>query len=250
MHVRLMCSECIFEKRHVSVYKFEYRDGHLYEWTCNHGHENSVVMQQLRHEILFEIGGFAILDGYYREATVSFASSLERFYEFCLRVFLVASTGRDEAFKRLMRHVRRSEPQFGAFAALWLDRMGSVAEVLPVKRVEFRNDVVHNGRIPTKQEAIEFGQSVLSLIRPKVEMLKEKFPDAIQRVISYHVSDMRLTAKLRNSWSATCSKSMLLDITVTNPYSGSPAVEEWISQLEKTRAAESVLDNIECPRDG
>jgi hypothetical protein len=39
-----------------------------------------------RFEILFEVGSYALLDGYYREAVSSFAAALERFYEFFVEV--------------------------------------------------------------------------------------------------------------------------------------------------------------------
>lgn len=54
---------------------------------CQKGHKNFVILQEERFETLFQIGANAIIDGYYREAVNSFTTSLERFYEFSIKVF-------------------------------------------------------------------------------------------------------------------------------------------------------------------
>jgi hypothetical protein len=66
----------------------EFRDDGRYEFTCPEGHTNVSSLQEQKFELLFEIGAFAIRDGYYREAVTSFASSLERFYEFFIKAAL------------------------------------------------------------------------------------------------------------------------------------------------------------------
>jgi hypothetical protein len=53
---------------------------------CKHGHHNVAALQHPKFEILFESGGQAFLDGYYREAVVSIATAIERFLEFYTRV--------------------------------------------------------------------------------------------------------------------------------------------------------------------
>ena len=68
--------------------RVEICDDGKYEVTCTRGHKETVILQQQKFEILFEIGAHAIIDGYYREAVSSFAASLERFYEFSIKAFL------------------------------------------------------------------------------------------------------------------------------------------------------------------
>ncbi len=62
------------------------RDDGIYEATCPEGHKTYTLLQQLLFEVLFDIGAYAITDGYYREAVSSFTASLERFYEFYVKV--------------------------------------------------------------------------------------------------------------------------------------------------------------------
>jgi len=62
-------------------------DSHLldhgdYEVKCEVGHVSLVNLDNLKFELLFELGINAHVDGYAREAVTSFASSLERFQEF------------------------------------------------------------------------------------------------------------------------------------------------------------------------
>lgn len=53
---------------------------------CSHGHKTTTIVQNPKYEILFDIGANAIVDGYYREAVSSFTSSLERFYEYSIKI--------------------------------------------------------------------------------------------------------------------------------------------------------------------
>jgi len=54
----------------------EIREDGRYETICPNSHKFIIVLQQLKFEVLFEIGAYAITDGYYREAVSSFTSSL------------------------------------------------------------------------------------------------------------------------------------------------------------------------------
>ncbi len=69
--------------------RVELLDGNNYTFTCENGHKQTVLLQQQKFEMLFEVGANAILDGYYREAVSSFASSLERAYQFFSTVCLI-----------------------------------------------------------------------------------------------------------------------------------------------------------------
>lgn len=53
---------------------------------CPEGHRSAVLYNHRRHEVFFASGAMALLDGYANEAASSFATALERFYEFCIRV--------------------------------------------------------------------------------------------------------------------------------------------------------------------
>jgi hypothetical protein len=192
--VRLLipCMKCLqeFGKPSGEFARVEFRDDGKYEITCSYGHEATTILQQQKFEVLFDIGAHAILDGYYRESVSSFAASLERFYEFSIRAFLSKASGSDNLFKTCWKLVSsQSERQLGAFIYLWASTFNAPPALLSNTQVSFRNDVVHKGKIPTKEEAIAFGDSVLNVLRPNMLALREQLPDSVQQVVFYHLRD-------------------------------------------------------------
>jgi hypothetical protein len=166
----------------------EVSDDARYEFTCDQGHKTTTVLQNQKFEVLFEIGLNAILDGYYRDSVSSFAASLERFYEFSIRVFLRASSISDASIEECWKEVKNSsERQLGAFYFLWLSNFQVAPHLLPGKWVNFRNRVIHQGKIPARSEAISFGVEVLNTIRPKILELSKKFPNELQKSVITHL---------------------------------------------------------------
>jgi polyhydroxyalkanoate synthesis regulator phasin len=164
-----------------SYARAEIRDDGRYVSTCDAGHTTVTILQQRHFEILFEIGVHAILDGYYRESVSSFASILERFYEWAIEV-IVASVVPKELFDECWKVVsRQSERQFGAFIFLWSLQFGVMPKLLSRPMIELRNAVVHNGKIPTRDEALKFGQAVLEIIRPHKNELVKRHPAAVEK---------------------------------------------------------------------
>lgn len=172
MKIPLFCTQC--DQGTISMVMVEPRQDGRYSATCPNGHRISRWLQLFNFEILFEIGANAILDGYYREAVVSFHTSYERFLEFYCRV-VARSAGieRPEFEKNWKFMANKSERQIGAFAFAWLMTERCSPTILSEKQSNFRNQVVHQGRIPARDEAVEYGQTVLDLVRPVVRLLRE-----------------------------------------------------------------------------
>ena len=92
MKLPVTCSQCMQDDISSSniIGTVEFRDNGRYEITCPKGHTSITLLQQQKFELLFDIGAYAIVDGYYREAVSSFTSSLERFYEFFIKVLCIS----------------------------------------------------------------------------------------------------------------------------------------------------------------
>lgn len=91
-------------------------DNGRYEVKCPKGHESVTILQQQKFEVLFDIGAYALVDGYYREAVSSFTSSLERFYEFVIRAVLFQRGISEKVFNQTWKLVeRQSLKQVGGF---------------------------------------------------------------------------------------------------------------------------------------
>ncbi|GBU20016.1 MULTISPECIES: hypothetical protein [Methylobacterium] len=178
------------------LYKLSYNEELIYEFTCDHGHENLIVVQKEKFEVLFQIASLAYLDGYFREAVVTFTSALERFYEFFIQVMYVES-GRDEAqFLEAWKSVKSSsERQIGAYALIHALTLGSPAQILSSAQVSFRNKVVHQGHIPSDQEAYSYGNSILILMRDKLTFLREKYNISFDKVVSKKADLTRVVQK-------------------------------------------------------
>ena len=62
-----------------------YKDGPLYTLTCAAGHDALVLLGNPKHEVLFQMAAYSLLDGVFRDAIATFGSSLEEFWEFALQ---------------------------------------------------------------------------------------------------------------------------------------------------------------------
>ena len=105
----------------------EWQDDGRYQTTCPKGHTSITILQEQKFELLFDIGAYAIVDGYYREAVSSFTSSLERFYEFVIKSILLDAQMSENLIKETWNSVSsQSERQFGAFLFLYLNNFNRV----------------------------------------------------------------------------------------------------------------------------
>lgn len=151
-------------------------DSGWFELNCPRGHSNVVTLQNMKFELLFETGAYALLDGYPREAVATFSAALERYYEFHLTVLAIYKDLSTESFERAWKLVaKQSERQLGAYLLSHAFEFGALPPTLPSKPDDwqkFRNDVVHNGQVPTAERATAYGDAVLKVIREATARLR------------------------------------------------------------------------------
>lgn len=193
MKLHIPCIQCFKEKAlSFELCSVDIRDDGVYKLTCSKGHTTFTLLQQLPFEILFDIGAYAITDGYYREAVSSFTASLERFYEFYIKVISLKFGVDMKVFNSSWKQISNySERQLGAFIYLYTLENKVTPNLLPDRDREFRNNVIHKGKIPTVERVIEYGNSILNLINPTLFALKKQNPEYIQKVLFQHFSIMR-----------------------------------------------------------
>jgi hypothetical protein len=161
----------------------EIKDEPIYDVNCSKGHKTQCLLMNEKFEVLFDLGFNGFIDGYYREAVLSFASALERFHEFLIRVILhddVNSRIFDDAWK-IVRN--QSERQLGAFVFLYLLKIKECPPMLNEQDVAFRNGVIHKGYIPTSDETIEFGENVRSVVNIALKNMKRIYGDNLIRIL-------------------------------------------------------------------
>ena len=91
---------------------------------------------------------------------------------------LVRSRGLGDVYKR--------QRQLGAYFILRLQE--SKPTNWDEKKASFRNNVVHKGYIPSSEEAIEYGQYVLTFIRSMLKELNDTSKEFLDKATFIHLS--------------------------------------------------------------
>jgi len=237
MKLFLTCQACISESGidDVRFYAAEVLDERIANFKCLKGHSTSTIVQLEKHEILSEIAINAIIDGYYREAVSSFTATLERFYELYLRTVFADKQLDDVEFDEPWKLVKKqSERQFGAFLFLYVLEEGKSPPCLSQRSIAFRNRVIHEGLIPTRDEAIGYGQGVLDVITPVMNALVLQKKDTLQNNLFRNLSAAYENSPSESQFSSTAKWPTLMDWSRTEGQE-QPTVQEWLIHIEKMR---------------
>ena len=178
MRLPVLCPLCLDagESRQRATVLVPIGDQGVCQVHCLADHTTAVVLEEHRHEWLFETALCAIEDGYYREAVSSFAASMDRFYEYVLSIYCEASQVSEDAFTSTWKPLsKQSERQLGAFVIAHTLLEKRPPSTLSDKNVQFRNDVVHKGRMPTEDQAIAFGDAMFEIFVPLLLSLRGKY---------------------------------------------------------------------------
>jgi len=174
MRSLFICSKCAHEGNvENSISTTLVNDSGHYFYKCNFGHKTVQICQDMKFESLFDYGANAIIDGYYREGVLSFTASLERFYEYFIKVTMEYNKVDRNIFNSSWKKMsNQSERQLGAFITAYLICFGEEPNILNSSLSGFRNKVAHKGYIPNRDETIQYGQEIMSLIIPDIIKLK------------------------------------------------------------------------------
>ena len=170
MEISMTCPVCSFEEQKVFTVRLKQQNDCVYTVNCPKGHEFKINILYHPFQKLFEIAVYAIADGYLREAVGSFAASYERFMELFIRVVCKKrglDAGKLDQTWKLMS--RLSERQLGAFIFTHLMEFEEQPKTLREPAIKLRNRVIHQGYIPTENEAIEYGNDVMDCITSVLE---------------------------------------------------------------------------------
>ncbi len=241
MKLFITCMQCVQELVNPlpGFSEVEVQDNGCYIMHCSHGHKTTTIVQNPKYEILFDIGANAIVDGYYREAVSSFTSSLERFYEYSIKILCKHNNVSNDTFKKSWKNVsNQSERQLGAFLFLWLQEFQELAELLPEKMIKFRNEVIHKGKIPNKEEAIKYGDAVLVSINAKAKKLNINFKAEINELTFEHIQECSANSTHQQSQGTMSENTILRD------FSSTKTLTEHLSYLETKRNMLGTLSGL------
>jgi hypothetical protein len=202
-----------------------YLDGPLYELECPAGHKAVVQLNNPKHEILFQMAAYSLYDGNYRDAVVTFTSSLEEFWDFALQCFFAGQGVEPLPVPRAKWPRKRFERQ-------WKRKLKSVPPVLPEEDCELRNRVVHEGLIPTKDEAFGHGDKVLLLIAPAMQKLRWDLLDAVGKASAAIIAEGKARLGLGEP-TAAIQDAMILHDNESMSYR---RLVDYMSHLQKLDA--------------
>lgn len=179
MKIIVRCHQCGPEEEAALL---EIENENLHQVICDKGHKSSLMITQQKHEILFEVAANAIVDGYHREAISSFSASLERYYEFFIKVITVGLPC--EEFEKAWKQVAsQSERQLGGYIFTYISTYRTSPEILPQPLTTLRNNVIHKGHIPSRGEAIKFGEAVAKIINNGCNLLRRTKESQLSEII-------------------------------------------------------------------
>jgi hypothetical protein len=169
MKISTSCHKCTFDnpKNNIRVEGFiSIQEEDLYHFKCIYGHDNLLELQAFKFEILFESGLCAIKDKYYLESVLSITASLERFYEFFIKIILKSNGLEYETVEEIYKNMsKQSERQVGAFISLYGLKYKEAPILLKNKSTEFRNDVIHKGYMPHEEEVLNYAEEIFNIIK-------------------------------------------------------------------------------------
>lgn len=188
------------------------------EATCDRGHRTAMIVQQTKFELLSEMGVKAIVNGSYRDAVSSFATSLERLYEFFIEAACRKHDISPDVFAATWKSMsNQSERQLGAFLTVFLLDTGETAKLLPQKQVEFRNAVIHKGRFPNREEVIQFGQAMFDCALPVLTVLRSApYAEILQTLTLERIRDRSKPARDAGLKTSTMSISTPLSLAMAD----------------------------------
>lgn len=221
MKLLLTCFKCMELNQSMpqnSLYNVTMTDSGLINMTCMRGHTSYTMLQNEKFEVLYEMGIYAFQDGYNRESISSFAASLERFYEYSVRLFCNIKGIDDQIVDQTWKTVSaQSERQFGAFYFLYMLIFGRPPTMISNKMTAFRNDVIHKGFIPDDKETFEYAEAVYNFIMSEILKYKQMHGDNIQQMTFKRLQ--RLHSESQPAYLvnvATCYMPTALSFTLPN----------------------------------
>ncbi|MEH6948305.1 hypothetical protein V7068_14790 [Bacillus sp. JJ634] len=239
MKIKLPCVQC---SNKVEV---EINRGSTYKIKCNENHESTVNLRNQDYEILFDLGALALIDNYTRESVSSFAVSVERFHEFCIKVMLlnngVSWEGIGDTWKLVSN---QSERQLGAFYFLYLSTFNERPEEIKSKWVTFRNKITHKGEIPSYKEAREYGEYIFDYIKRITLKLRENCYGSFTEVFYKNILEFSTDNQTKMLVTA---ESMLMPMVEGADSMFEPMVIYMVKEYEKIEFS-SQLDQIKNNR--
>lgn len=207
-------------------------EDHTYTFECDLGRKHTIIFQEDKCTLLFELALYALADGYPREAVSSATSALERFYEYFLRVISHSKKTNKQEYDECWKKIKnQSERQLGAFIGTYLNEFGNAPRLLSDSDTGFRNSVIHKGMIPSREDAIKYLNTVMGLMVPEILLLKRNYRSSVD-AINLETYERRLK-KHGSEPDAMALRDMAMSLHTVDSYSHPTTICTRFSEIER-----------------
>lgn len=248
MKLTIACPFCSPSSSGDTLAVGEILDGGIVHARCEDGHAVTYALNEPAFELMFEFAALALLDGYYREAVLGFTTSLERFYAFAAKMIAARHGTPSEVFGQAWKKINRAERQLGAFLALYALEMKRPCDLKAVEKfTNLRNEVAHEGVIPTREDALAYGEAALEFLHRMLrELVGDNFHAAAKRM-----GEASAIAVEERGQVAPPSGSMLIHLARFQTMVGLKTPTEWRPGVfaERLEMLRETRDNWYAPRD-
>lgn len=151
-------------------------DKGIYLMKCPNGHDFYCIPTFEDYELLFEAGAYSLESKNYVEAVNYFTNSLEKFRYFVILISDYNNGLLINEIEKKRRLIKLSERKIGAFYQAYSYIFKKSPEVFNERQVKFRNEVIHEGKIPSKDETKAYGVAVMDYIKAIQVELRASLP--------------------------------------------------------------------------
>ena len=147
---------------------------------CNNNHKTFFISQDNRYQYLFQQAIESYNLGFYIESFNALHSGLDAYKKNFLAAFLYNESKDIDKVNYCLKSLNRSERIAGAFSSAFFSLSnGNSIEELPNKVVNFRNIVVHDGIIPSKNDCEKAGNLIFKIVSQANAVLWDRFDKEI-----------------------------------------------------------------------
>jgi hypothetical protein len=188
MKIHSTCPTCSPEEGHEirkRTCSSDINDKGIYLMKCPNGHDFYYIPTFEDYELLFEAGAYSLESENYVEAVSYFANSLEKFRYFVILVSDYNNGLPLDEIEKKRKLVKLSERKIGAFYQAYSYIFKKSPEGFNERQVKVRNEVIHEGKIPSKEETKAYGVAVMNYIKAIQVELRASLPPDITYLATF-----------------------------------------------------------------
>ena len=213
MRLPISCQKCNNENRTESFFievNEQFFKGQ--DIVCPHGHAYFLYVDTPKFAFLFQEALESFRTNFYFECFHTLYAGFEFYKKEFVEVVLLEQLKNIDNVQEYSKTINRAEVIEGAFKLAYIQKFGTEPPKLPRDIVELRNNVVHNGTIPSEKDCIKLGDAVFKI----VIAINKLFHDETNEIIKSGSTDIGFQGFLAYNFQkfASAIKSKGMDLSL------------------------------------